>query len=126
MTLVVPDLVRKQILIHAAHQFIEGDVQHWWHPGTRNRGVRTRFSDDLLWLPWTVAEYIEKTGDQSILAEEVPFLKAKVLEPGVDEYYGEAELPRKKAVYMSIACGQSGGPCASAVMAFPHRFRGLE
>jgi len=96
MTLVVPDLVRKQILIHAAHQFIEGDVQHWWHPGTRNRGVRTRFSDDLLWLPWTVAEYIEKTGDQSILAEEVPFLKAKVLEPGVDEYYGEAGVAEEK------------------------------
>lgn len=119
MTMVAPALVRKQILIHAAHQFIEGDVQHWWHPGTRNRGVRTRFTDDLLWLPWTVAEYIEKTADKSILTEEVPFLKAKVLEPGVDEHYGEAEVAEetgsiyehcRRAIRRALRFGSHGIP----------------
>lgn len=119
MVLVVPALVRKQILLHAAHQFVEGDVQHWWHPGTNNRGVRTRFSDDLLWLPWTLVEYIEKTGDKSILAEEVPFLKAKVLEPGIDEHYGEAAVAEetgsvyehcRRAIRRALRFGRHGIP----------------
>jgi len=92
LALVAPELARRQILLHAAHQFGEGDVQHWWHPGTRNRGVRTRFSDDLLWLPWATADYIERTGDEAILTEEVPFLKGKLLAPEEDELYGEAEI----------------------------------
>ena len=92
LALAIPELAKKQILLHAAHQFREGDVQHWWHPGTKNRGVRTRFSDDLLWLPWATADYIERTGDRSILAEEVPYLRGRPLEPGEDELYGEAEI----------------------------------
>lgn len=73
------DLMKKQILKQAKHQFIEGDVEHWWHEET-GRGIRTRFSDDLLWLCYVVNEYIEYTGDYDILDEEIPYLEGAVLE----------------------------------------------
>ena len=63
-----PDMTRRQIMLHASHQYQEGDVQHWWHEETE-RGIRTKFSDDLLWLPYTVSRYIEHSGDWSILDE---------------------------------------------------------
>ena len=66
----VPEFARKQILYHAKHQFLEGDVLHWWHP-EKDNGIRTRYSDDLLWLPYILCEYVEKTGDYSILSEEL-------------------------------------------------------
>jgi cellobiose phosphorylase len=81
-----PDMVRSQILLHAAHQFKEGDVQHWWHPPT-GRGVRTRISDDLLWLPYAVSRYIETTGDYSILSERIPYLQGAPLAEGQMETY---------------------------------------
>ncbi len=83
-----PDLTRTQILRHAAHQFQEGDVQHWWHEETQ-RGIRTRYSDDLLWLPYAVSRYVEHTGDATILSIQVPFLQDDILQPGEDERYGE-------------------------------------
>jgi cellobiose phosphorylase len=79
-----PGLTRAQILLHAAHQFVEGDVLHWWHP-PGGRGIRTRFADDRVWLPYAAALYVQGTGDRAILEAPAPFLRARALEPGEDE-----------------------------------------
>ena len=114
-----PHLARAQIILAARHQFPEGDVLHWWHQGPEIRGVRTRFSDDLLWLPFVVAAYIENSGDTAILAEEIPWLKGEALAPGVMEFYSEyqqnertADLYRHclAAVERSLAWGDHGLP----------------
>ncbi|MBA4495385.1 GH36-type glycosyl hydrolase domain-containing protein [Paenactinomyces guangxiensis] len=86
-----PDLTRSQILLHAGHQYEEGDVQHWWHEETE-RGIRTRFSDDLLWLPYAVSRYIEHTGDDSLLDEVVPFLHSEPLREGEHERYEPTQI----------------------------------
>ena len=87
------DGCRRHILTCCAHQFTQGDVQHWWHPGAgeTDRGVRTRCSDDLVWLVWAVCEYAEQTGDTSLCREEAPFL---ISEPLAENEISRYETPR--------------------------------
>ncbi|NTV90449.1 MAG: glycosyl transferase, partial [Clostridiales bacterium] len=86
-----PELTRSQILLHAKHQFTQGDVQHWWHE-PMGKGTRTRISDDLLWLPYVTAEYIRITGDSKILEERLAFLEDAVLGEFEDERYGKPSV----------------------------------
>ncbi len=112
------ELMKNQILTQAKHQFIEGDVEHWWHEET-NRGIRTRFSDDLLWLCYVTSEYIEYTGDKSLLDIEIPYLQGEQLEDGVDERYdlylesnekGSLYEHCIKAIEKSLNFGENGLP----------------
>lgn len=85
------DITRKQILYSASRQFLEGDVQHWWHPVVES-GIRTRFSDDLLWLPYVTLDYIKNTGDYSVLYEEVSYLEDEPLKEDEDERYSVSRV----------------------------------
>ncbi|MFN2270731.1 MAG: GH36-type glycosyl hydrolase domain-containing protein [Anaerolineae bacterium] len=89
-----PGIARDHIVEVARHQFEAGDVLHWWHPPS-GRGVRTRYTDDLLWLPFATAHYVGVTGDAKILEESTPFVKGEPLSPEEVERYGQYASGKK-------------------------------
>ena len=113
-----PRLTREQLLRAAAHQFREGDVQHWWHPPA-GRGVRTHFSDDYLWLPYVTCRYVACVADTGVLDEQIPFLDGRPVMPEEEAYY---DLPNRsqdsatlyehcvRAIEHGLKFGQHGLP----------------
>ncbi|MBB5371733.1 cellobiose phosphorylase [Janthinobacterium sp. K2Li3] len=106
-----PQLLRGHLLLCAAHQFVEGDVQHWWHPPA-DRGVRTHCSDDYLWLPLAACRYVIATGDLNVLSEVAPFIEGRAVKPEEDSYY---DLP--------VRSGESADLYEHCVRAIRHGLR---
>ena len=113
-----PEMLRAQILLNASRQFSQGDVQHWWHEPL-GVGVRTHFSDDLLWLAHACVFYLQATGDAALLDEQVPFLEGMAIPAGAeDAYFAPGVSTEKASVYehaaraidRSLAVGVHGLP----------------
>jgi len=99
-----PKLMRQQILLHAAQQFPEGDVTHWWHPEPMGRGMRTKFADDLLWLPYLTDHYLQVTGDLALLKETRHFIEGPLLHTGEDEAYLKPTISTRQADIFEHCC----------------------
>lgn len=91
----MPEITKKQILLHCRHQFIEGDVQHWWHE-QKNNGIRTRYSDDLLWLPYVTCDYLNSTGDYKILNISENYIQSELLRDNEHERYEVATVSESR------------------------------
>ncbi|MBI3782116.1 MAG: hypothetical protein HY270_01820 [Deltaproteobacteria bacterium] len=122
LTVSQPALTREHLLRAAARQFVEGDVQHWWLPPA-GQGVRTRISDDRVWLAYAAAHYVEVTGDRAVLDELVPLLEGPSLRPGEHDSYFEPTLAEQRATLFEhcaraldgcLAVGEHGLPLIGA------------
>jgi len=122
LCLAKPELTRAHLLCAAARQFTEGDVQHWWSPSS-SKGIRTRVSDDLLWLPYTAAQYVSATGDLSVLDEQIPFLDGMTLAPSEQDAFFQPMVSDESATLFehcargidrSLAVGRHGLPLIGA------------
>ena len=112
------EMTKEQILRSSRHQFIEGDVEHWWHEETE-KGIRTKISDDLLWLPFVTADYVNFTEDYSILEEETTYKIGAPLEDKQNErydFYGDSDFRESlykhciNAIEKSLNFGEHGLP----------------